>query len=657
MGILSKVIDNDTLKKIGELVDRPINQKEKADKYKKWLGKCDLETKDMGTNRQVYMHEDYPGVVFKVALDEQGVLDNLNEYEKSNKSKYFPNSQDIDRDGFILVQDRKKTYDVQTFQSKETRKKIRAMLTELDEAGFVLIDLGSDKHKNFGYDKKGNVFVIDFGYVEYKSLANFNCPHYRIEGDKQKYCKGTLHYNKTFTMLECDKCGNVFMPDVTIEGYTATKYAEPPKEEKFKPSAELNDFYKRFTKTRDRSTLKKYVEISNTPQNASKGDMSEMNFKEMYLSKFAGRASTSEAVRPHEPVGLPDPKLEPYTDEVQKSALDRVGIRRLDLDETLGTPEEVDVDIDTDEAERIRRAFERLDNEEDDDDESLISNARQWADRNVPEMAAQVKSADDLKQTLSKLKKAGYTIVPVESVIAESPSNDQWQEQLRELQEEFGKERSRLEKLYSETQERLEVVQAQASLLEDERKQARQEIERLRAQSVEVTPVVVSDNDPQYRVNQIVLEALKDPDGAMTEQQLDEVINYLTNIRYKDGGRPEYVEVTNTTTTRVETGTVDSDMFYQEAGVLVTVSAKEPGEVHIGFAAEELNKRPILIMSKDGNVFYVDLLEHLTRLVQFLPEDAPDQIITSMVADPVSKFDKDYDSKYFDDESSDELED
>jgi len=299
MSILDKVLSEKTIEKIGEIVERPINQIDKARKYEKILKDSDLRIFDMGTNRQVFTHKRYPNVVFLVALDEQGVLDNLNEYEKSDKSPRFPESYDIDTKGCILVQQRiKQNLTSKDLAEPKMQKMIRKMLRELDEEGFILIDLGLDKPKNFALDKKGELYIIDFGYVEYKSLANFNCPHKRYkENDKIKYCKGKLEYTKDFTMLKCTECGSKFDPNVVLEGYTEYRYADPPKKKNyFKPSDDLHDFYKQFSKTRDRSTLTKYVEISHKLNKNNKGDDRDMDqtFKDRFLSKIRGTDESEE---------------------------------------------------------------------------------------------------------------------------------------------------------------------------------------------------------------------------------------------------------------------------------------------------------------------------------------------------------------------------
>mgnify|MGYP001286528279 FL=1 len=293
--ILNDVFPDEVFEKILKWADSSMNYPEKADKIDKLMKKNGLKPLDSGTNRVCYTHKDYPKVVFKVGFDPQGILDNLNEFHKSSLSEDFATSYELDEEGLILVQEKCPTIDFDYFQKKETKKKIRRMLERLDEEGFILIDLGLDKHKNYGVDRKGRIRIIDFGYVELKSLGNFSCPHVRYKGDgeKKKYCKGKLRYNNDFTMLECDKCENVFRIDVVLEGYTETKYKDNVKIPKYKPSKELDEFYKNFNKHRDRATLKQFVAISNRTN--MKGEEENLNKSVLQkLKRLSGGVSSEE---------------------------------------------------------------------------------------------------------------------------------------------------------------------------------------------------------------------------------------------------------------------------------------------------------------------------------------------------------------------------
>jgi len=321
--ILDKIFDDEAFEKILKWADSSMNYPEKADKIEKLMKRYGLKPLDSGTNRICYTHKDYPKVVFKVGFDPQGILDNLNEFHKSSLSELFATSYELDEEGLILVQEKCPTIDFNLFQKKEIKKKIRKMLEKLDEEGFILIDLGLDKHKNYGVDRKGNIRIIDFGYVELKSLGNFSCPHIRyMHNNEKKYCKGVLEYNKDFTMLECDRCGNVFRVDVVLEGYTHTKYKyDKNKIPKYKPSKELDEFYRNFNKHRDRDTLKQFVSLSNKINMKGEGYLTSSNDFLEKLKRLSGSrgVSSDQGV----PVEQPQAAQAPVTEETPQQTTRR----------------------------------------------------------------------------------------------------------------------------------------------------------------------------------------------------------------------------------------------------------------------------------------------------------------------------------------------
>jgi len=365
--ILKELFDDEAFEKILKWADSSMNYPEKAEKIEKLLKKYSLKPLDSGTNRVCYIHKDYPKVVFKVGFDPQGIVDNLNEYHKSSLHHYFATSYEIDKEGLILVQEKCPTIDYDYFQKKDTKRKIRRMLEELDEEGFILMDLGLDKHKNYGVDRKGNIRIIDYGYVELKSLGNFNCPHYRLKGDKKKYCKGTLRYNKDFTMLECDECENVFKIDVVLEGYTESKYQTKEKMPKYKPSKELDEFYRNFNKHRDRATLKQFVALSDKINATGKGEENLTAASILEKLKRLNKGSTNEQ---HQEVQKVDEPKEKHVSEKPEAT------RNLKVYHS--TPRGIDVLKRNDELEkerkllRLREAYELINEDDSEETNKLI---------------------------------------------------------------------------------------------------------------------------------------------------------------------------------------------------------------------------------------------------------------------------------------------
>jgi hypothetical protein len=569
--ILHDLLNDEILEKIGKMVIKPVDQHEKADYYKKILKKLDFKELDMGTNRQIFTHNEFPKVVFKVALDEQGVSDNLNEYEKSAKHSAFPTSHDIDADGYILVQTKKKTFSLNEFYAKDTQKAVRKLLQDLDKAGFVLVDLGTDKPKNYGRDKNGNISVIDFGYVEYKSLAEFRCPHQALDND-YKQCKGTLEYNKTFTMMQCPKCGNVFSISVLMEGYNSDMYAVPPRTDYFELTPELAEFYRSYKTTRHKSdatsyndNLKEYVKI--TRDKTPKGESGMVSVKDMWKKKLGGSKQSDDSRQDYTPSSSAGPSVDIW----QKK---RGGI--IDI-----TPEY----------------------------------------REETPQRALTSGNDVVEAALSDLRK--YNVHPDETEVDDA----ELQEQSRLAEEE---ERRMLENLKSLNNRPVAHVEPESSPVEVQE-----------AQYVKVTDTPQPIAPPAF-------------DWSKASEHIGDLsktdaLGLIQMIHARFGTTPEPV-ATAPVSPQAEQ---DQRDVAKDAGITMLIPNGYSNEIHIGMVVEDLKRHPIIVASANGTVFTIDLVEHLKRLVEYLPPDhMDDMIVSSMVAKPIREFNKDYDGQYFEGEGN-----
>jgi len=555
---INQLIPREAMDKIAKWVDRPINQIEKTEKYEKLLKRYGFNQLDLGTNREIYTHEKYPKVVFKIALDEQGVLDNLNEYEKSDKSKYFPMSYDIDTDGYVLIQQRTPVMQLSTFREKEVQKRVRKILRQLDSEGFYLLDLGADKHKNFGMDKKGEIYILDFGYVGYKSLCNFNCPHTRvIKPGKQEFCKGKLDYNKSFTMLVCDECENAFKVDVAMEGYTQTMYAKPPEKEEFRPSKDLEDFYKSFNKHRDRGTLKRYVSLTKSEENrvmtpvvSTKPITEPPSAKDRFLA-LAGKVAAAED-----------------SDKVQLPA----------LDDPMDDDDEDDDDEEFDAPRTLRSQIDDDDDDEDEDEE---------------EDEPYVDAEGDVYETAPR------------PILHHDEDRDVVQDNIEDGQ-------------YQKAMEYLMATGVSEK------------------NSGEIVTALFYERFPEMK--RIITDFDKEVERRVAEREAIFRLEHANaNITEKE---PEPVLME----------TIDDISVLEDLGIVVSKPSdgELQNEIHIGMSAENLKKRPIIVISKNDVVYYIDLLAHVDRLIEFKsPLFDGDMIVTSMVAEPVDEFNRDYDDRYF----------
>jgi hypothetical protein len=222
---MRKYLSKDTLNKIDKMFWKVRSPQIIREKLTTILEKSGFDYLDMGTNRIIFTHPKADNVVFKFGYDKQGKLDNLQEFKIADTYKYFAKSYECDEEGYCLVQECCPHISWDDAQKGgKWHKKMISILEEL-EPDFLLEDVGCHVPKNWGIDKKGNLKIIDFGYVlELEEVAlNKYCQEIVnvnkiIEGKrdgkssvKPKYCGGKLHYNKDFSKVVCDKCDKKYM--------------------------------------------------------------------------------------------------------------------------------------------------------------------------------------------------------------------------------------------------------------------------------------------------------------------------------------------------------------------------------------------------------------------------------------------------------------
>ena len=147
-----------------------------------------------GTNRVVFEHEDYPDVVFKVAIDERGILDNNKEFELSKKLPHNIIAVCYESNGFISIQEK-----VEVFTKIDMQENINTVMAILVTLGnkYILNDVGYKAYKNWGIDASGNIVCLDYAYLTLISDAIMTlCPR----------CGGKLNYTRDMTAFRCEDC-------------------------------------------------------------------------------------------------------------------------------------------------------------------------------------------------------------------------------------------------------------------------------------------------------------------------------------------------------------------------------------------------------------------------------------------------------------------
>lgn len=168
----------------------------------------------LGTNIGVLRHKKYPGVVFKIALDNLGIDDNINDQwlSRVNSDMYarficrHPSGIVSVQEAYatILTKDRMGDFIGQAYD----------MLTRL-ERDYVIADMSPVNYKNYAVSRDGRLVIIDGSdlipippgkdLLRCKKIAGF-------KNGKRKFCGAKLHYTADYNRLVCPVCGRVFVP-------------------------------------------------------------------------------------------------------------------------------------------------------------------------------------------------------------------------------------------------------------------------------------------------------------------------------------------------------------------------------------------------------------------------------------------------------------
>ena len=168
----------------------------------------------LGTNIGVLRHKKYPGVVFKIALDNLGIDDNINDQwlSRVNSDMY---ARFICRhpSGIVSVQEAYATI-LNKDRMGDFIGQAYDMLTRL-ERDFVIADMSPVNYKNYAVSRDGRLVIIDGSdlipippgkdLLRCKKIAGF-------KNGKRKFCGAKLHYTADYNRLVCPVCGRVFVP-------------------------------------------------------------------------------------------------------------------------------------------------------------------------------------------------------------------------------------------------------------------------------------------------------------------------------------------------------------------------------------------------------------------------------------------------------------
>lgn len=198
---INEVFTKDMLKAIHRVTDDPTipDNNSKIDIINELLTRFEIDYVPIGpgTNRYAILID---GIVFKIALDDWGMRDNLNEFAMSRELQpYVIKVYEVNSSGTIMTCQYVTVIDKEEYLKQ--KEAILAILEDLSQS-YLLGDVGyvSKNFLNWGYTDEGDLVILDFAYI-YKVIA-----HELLCNNKDCISHPYLEYNSTYTELYCPVC-------------------------------------------------------------------------------------------------------------------------------------------------------------------------------------------------------------------------------------------------------------------------------------------------------------------------------------------------------------------------------------------------------------------------------------------------------------------
>lgn len=145
-----------------------------------------------GTNRIVFRFDFNPTIVFKIAVDNQGIEDNIREHKLSAELEGYA-TRTYETNGLVAVAERVRTMKYADMQANMQHV---ASILNIISKKYLLDDIGFESFKNWGFRPDGSIVVLDYAYLHPNEGINFKCPD----------CYATVGYDSTFKNFICPEC-------------------------------------------------------------------------------------------------------------------------------------------------------------------------------------------------------------------------------------------------------------------------------------------------------------------------------------------------------------------------------------------------------------------------------------------------------------------
>lgn len=175
------------------LIESPYfdNNNDKADAILYRFKAKDFVELAPATNRFALLKGKY---VFKFALDDYGIKDNINEFEMSMELQPYV-TKTYETNGLITIAEYVNLIKEKEFV--ESIPHIKEILLQLSE-NYLFSDIGTITKNfcNYGFRDDDSIVILDYGYIYKKDPNIMYC-----DG-----CGGRLEYTENFDSLYCVKC-------------------------------------------------------------------------------------------------------------------------------------------------------------------------------------------------------------------------------------------------------------------------------------------------------------------------------------------------------------------------------------------------------------------------------------------------------------------
>ena len=155
-----------------------------------------------GTNRYAALIN---GVIFKFALDRDGMIDNRREFKYTvDTQPYTIKVYECLPNGLIATCEYVELMTIDDIVNRNIQDRMRKILEELGDRYFIG-DIGIDtkNYTNWGYRKNQNrdLVILDFAYIYSTSFKTFRC---NCDG------RSILSYDENYTSLRCPTCDAIY---------------------------------------------------------------------------------------------------------------------------------------------------------------------------------------------------------------------------------------------------------------------------------------------------------------------------------------------------------------------------------------------------------------------------------------------------------------